>query len=93
MLTLLLACALSTSPPAGADEAQPESVRTLDLTVEGNGYIATMQSPAPVIVACEAEDGHLSYGPTEDIIVTWRDGVLSVNPRPGYVDCVAWTWR
>ena len=93
MLTLLLACTLSTSPPAGADEAQPESVRTLDLAVEGSGYIATMQSPAPVIVACEAEDGHLSYGPTEDIIVSWNDGVLSVNPRPGYVDCVAWMWR
>jgi hypothetical protein len=93
MITILLACALSTATPAGADEAAPESVKELSLTVEGNGYTADLRSPAPVIAACEAEDGHLAYGPAEDIAVWWRDGVLTVNPGPTYVDCVAWTWR
>lgn len=93
MLTLLLSCALSTTPHAGADEAQPESVKEIDLTPEGNGYVATMQSPGPVIAACEAPDGRMMYGPTEDIYVAWHDGTLTVSPPADYVDCIAWTWR
>jgi hypothetical protein len=93
MITLLLSCTLSTTPNAGADEAQPESVRELSLTEMESTYTATMKSPAPVVVACETESGQLTYGPAEDIAVSWQDGTLTVNPRPGYVDCIAWAWR
>jgi hypothetical protein len=93
MITLLLACALPTTPNAGADEAQPESVRVLNLESDGSNWSVALPEAVPVVVACEADDGGLVYGPTEEIVVTWRDGLLTVNPRPGYVDCIAWSWR
>ncbi len=93
MLALLLACAPIATSPAHTSESLPDSVRSLHLEEEGGTYYATMAALAPVIVACERDDGGMVYGPAEDIFVGWRDGTLTVNPSVEYVDCAAWAWR
>lgn len=71
MLTILLACAPSLHS-ATASEGSGATLRELNLEEGAAGHwTAEVDEPGPVIVACEASTGSVTYGPGEDIDLRW----------------------
>ena len=93
MLTLLLACAPSLHS-ATANEGSGATLKELNVEVRSTGqWIAEMDEPGPVIVACESDQGSVTYGPSDDptIVLRWSPTLLAYTISSiESADCRLW---